>query len=308
MSGDDRSRADRDVGPPAIEIAVDAGDLCGESPIWDAARGRVVWVDKGRGQVCALEPASGRVSLLTDKVSAGGVALHRDGGLVLSGERGLQYLAVDGGLRTIVDRCDGEALFFNDLTADAEGRVYAGTMHWGPDGMEKPAKVYLIDGGDVRALDDGYELANGLAVSGDGRTFYATDSTARRIYAYDRDPATGAIARRRVLVQVPRDEGLPDGLVLDADGFLWSAQWYGGRIVRYDPDGRVERRIALPAAQTSCPCFGGPDLGDLYVATAAQLWPSAFLPTGFDAARPTGGALYRIRQDVRGRLEHAAAM
>jgi D-xylonolactonase len=200
-------------------------------------------------------------------------------------------------------------LFCNDLTVDAEGRVYTGTMYWGPGGMEKHAKLYLVDvDGDVRVLDDGYELANGLAVTADGRTFYAADSTVRRIYAYDRDVATGAIARRRVFVTVPRDEGLPDGLVLDAEGFVWSAQWYGGQIVRYDPDGRVERRIALPATQISCLGFGGADLTEIYVTSAAKLWPSALFPAGFDPARPPGGALYRIRQNLRGRREHAAAV
>jgi D-xylonolactonase len=104
-----------------------------------------------------------------------------------------------------------------------------------------------------------------------------------------------------VLVAVPPDEGLPDGLTVDAEGYLWSAQWYGSAVVRYDPDGKVERRIQTPAKQTSCATFGGADLGDLYITSAAHSEPMPVMPAGYDAVGGLfGGALYRTRPGVRG--------
>ncbi len=106
----------------------------------------------------------------------------------------------------------------------------------------------------------GFHLSNGLAFSPDNTVLYFTDSAARSIYAYDYNLASGDVKNRRLLIQVPSTEGIPDGLTVDAEGFLWSAQWYGSRIVRYDPDGTVERFIGIPASQVSCMTFGGPVL------------------------------------------------
>ena len=161
----------------------------------------------------------------------------------------------------------------------------------------------------MRVVDEGVEIANGLGLSPDDRTLYFADSARRVIYAYDADPATGDLSRRRVFVQVPRDEGLPDGLTVDREGFVWCAQWYGGQVVRYDPDGKVERRIAMPVRQVSSVIFGGDDLTDLYITTAADPWPSPLAPPGYDfSATNVGGSLYRLRTDIQGRPDHRAAL
>ena len=206
---------------------------------------------------------------------------------------------------TIAAEHEGEPLAVNDITADSAGRLYAGTMFWTDDGMKKHGKLYLIDtDGSVRVVDEGIELANGLALSADGRTLYFTDSTARVIYAYDVEPATGGLSRRRVLVRIGLDEGIPDGLTIDVEGYLWSAQWYGAQIVRYDPDGKVHSRVPMPVTQVSSCGFGGPEYRDLYITTAAGSWASPYAPTGYDYdAGNFGGSLYRLRVDVPGRPE-----
>jgi D-xylonolactonase len=161
--------------------------------------------------------------------------------------------------------------------------------------------------GSLAIEDEGIDLANGLGLAPDDRTLYFTDSTARSIFAYDVDPATGGLSRKRLFVRVPAAEGVPDGLTVDREGHVWSAQWYGGCVVRYDPDGTVERRIALPVKQVSSLAFGGDDYADLYVTSAANAWTSPYAPPGYDFHAPnTGGALYRIRTDCRGRPEHVA--
>jgi D-xylonolactonase len=174
--------------------------------------------------------------------------------------------------------------------------------------MQRLGALYLINpDGHVRAVDEGIEHANGLALSPDSRTLYFSDSTARRIYQYRVHPVTGDLSDKRVFANVPADDGLPDGLAVDNDGFLWCALWYGAQVIRYDADGKVERRIAMPVLQVSSLAFGGADLTELYVTSAAEAWPSAYAPSGFNPKSSNmGGQLFRISPGVQGRAEHVA--
>lgn len=157
-----------------------------------------------------------------------------------------------------------------DCIADARGRVISGSQFFNPHGPYELGKLFLFDtDGSTRILDEGLHLSNGLAWSPAGDTLYLADSIARRIYGYAYDLDSGFVSNRKTLIQLVIEEGMPDGLTTDAEGFLWSAQWYGGCVVRYDPDGKEERRIHLPAKQTSSIAFGGADLTDLFVTSAA---------------------------------------
>jgi D-xylonolactonase len=208
-------------------------------------------------------------------------------------------------VRLIADHAGEDRCQMNDCIADPEGRLQSGSWFYDAKGHYPLGKLMLVDtGGRVTVLDEGFHLANGLAFFLDYRTLYFTDSAARRIYSYDYDPRTGKARNRRVLVQVPSDEGLPDGLTVDAEGFLWSARWYGSCVVRYDPDGKAERRIMTPAKQTSCVMFGGPDFTDLYITSAARSEAMPVMPPGYDASSGFfGGPLYRVQVGVQGRAE-----
>jgi sugar lactone lactonase YvrE len=124
---------------------------------------------------------------------------------------------------------------------------------------------------------------------------YFADSRKRTMWAYDFDAASGAIANRRVFLEVAEGDGVPDGATVDADGFVWVAHMRGGKVKRYDPEGRVEREIAFPVSLTSCPAFGGPDLSTLYVTTAS----SKFEPADFER-EPDAGSLFAVDTDVKG--------
>lgn len=291
-----------------LEVIADDGNLVGEGPIWDGERNRLLWTDISSSLVYQID-AGGNKSIVNRGLVVNGIGLNGDGRLVFSGAGGLFLSSGAGEHRNIASEHEGEALSFNDMIVGPQGRVYAGTMYWGEDGKEKDGKLYLFDsGGVVEVVAGGIELSNGLGFSPDGGTLYYSDSAARRIYAFDVDAATGRLENRRVLVQVPGGEGIPDGMTVDAEGFVWSAQWYGEQVVRYDPDGRVERRLPMPVKQVSAVAFGGPDLDDLYITSAGESWPSAVAPPGYDFAAPNmGGALYRLRVDVRGKPEFRAA-
>src|SRR5207244_12405723 len=116
---------------------------------------------------------------------------------------------------------------------------------------------------------------------------------------------TGEFTRKRSVVKVAATEGIPDGLTVDADGFVWCALWYGEQCVRYDLDGKPEQRISMPVRQISSVAFGGSALTDLYVTSAADSWRSELAPPGYDFnASNMGGALYRIKMDIKGIPEH----
>ena len=290
-----------------VETLASDGNLCGEAPTWDAAGNSILWVDADSALIFRLSLSDEKKSVISRGLPVAGIALNRNGGMIFAGAAGLHLWRAQDDYKTIVSEHDGESLVFNDIIAGPKGRIYAGTYYWGENGMEKTGKFYLIDtDGAVRVMDEGIKISNGLGFSPDNQTLYYADSGARCIYAYDVNADTGDLMGRRNFVEVPLDEGIPDGLTVDADGYVWSAQWYGRQVVRYDPDGGVERRIPTPAMQTSSVAFGGPDLTDLYITSAGQYWPSDLIPSGFNTEAFMGGSLYRIRLDIRGKPEHVA--
>jgi len=181
---------------------------------------------------------------------------------------------------------------------DRQGRLLIGTanveQYDAPDGV-----LYRLDADrSIHKIDEGYAVVNGIGFSPDGRIVYVTDMFHNRILAFDYDTEAGTVANRRTFVEVPADAGLPDGLIVDAAGYIWSAHWGGWRVTRYDPDGKIEREIRLPVANVTCMGFGGSDLNELYITTA---W---FLLSDDDRkAQPQAGDLFRIRTDVTGLVE-----
>lgn len=295
---------------PLIEVVVNANNVCGEAPTWDAEHERLIWTDNESNKTYTYNAATGAHGVLSEGLMVAGIALNRDGRLAFCGAAGLHLWSSDGSYSTVLAEHEGQTLFFNDMIADHAGRLYAGTLYWGAEGMERTGRLYRIEpDGRIHVEDDGILLSNGLAFSPDDRTLYYVDSAARTIYAYDVDAASGALLNRRVAAKTSGDDGIPDGLTVDAEGFLWCAMWYGGCILRLDPDGKEQRRIAMPALQVSSVAFGGRELTDLYVTSAGASWRSHLAPAGYDFDAPNmGGALYRVRLDIAGLPQHKAAL
>jgi sugar lactone lactonase YvrE len=143
---------------------------------------------------------------------------------------------------------------------------------------------------------EGVTIPNTLACSPDGRTFYYADSALNTLFACDLDPQTGALgATRRELAHTRGQDGGPDGSAVDEEGFIWNAQWALSRVVRYAPDGRIDRIVSFPVAQPSSCAFGGPDLDVLYVTSAREGLAADHL-----AAHPLSGGLFALRPGVKG--------
>ena len=285
---------------PALVAA--SGDLCGECPLWDPETRSLFWTDCVGLQFRRLDWASRQYETLRGGIEIYGFRRNRPGGFVVTNPAGAWTWDGKGELAPVAGEAAGARLQLNDCTADSAGRLITASFFYDTANPYPPGRLLRIDtDGRVAILDEGFHLSNGLGLSPDERTLYFADSATRQIWAYDYDVRSGSAANRRIFVQVPATEGIPDGLTVDADGFVWSAQWYGGRVVRYDPDGCEESRLAVPAKQTSSVTFGGPDLSELFITSAAKSESMPLMPPGYDPRSGFfGGPLYHVSTDIQG--------
>jgi D-xylonolactonase len=263
-----------------------------EGPVWDRRRG-LIYSDVPNGGVYCLD-RSGRVQAVVEhRRGIGGIALHADGGLVVSGRNVAYKGPAAPDTVVLLDRDEQLGIIgFNDLTTDARGRIYVGSLCSSPfdpaqQRSPQPGWLHVIDvDGSSRRIADGILLSNGLGFSPDGARLYHSDSRAHIVGVYDVRP-DGGVGPRRTLGRV--DEGVPDGLAVSEDGAVWVAAARGSAVIVFEPDGRERERIRCPLPMVTSVCFGGDDLRDLYIVTGAE-----------GAGSPDAGSIFRLRAPVPG--------
>jgi gluconolactonase len=248
--------------------------------------GRLYFSDAEHGGVHCLEP-DGRVhTVVPERRRIGGMALHEDGGVVVSGSD-LAYYRGDAS-RVVWKHPDG--IFLNDLCTDAQGRIVVGARRFDPFARPievVPGELYRLSAdGSAEMLCDDVGFPNGVGFSPDGRRLYLSDSIRGHVIAHDVD-AAGVLANRRVFATP--GGGAPDGLAVDESGCVWMALYGGGAVVRCTPAGEVDTRIEVPAVAVTSVALGGDERRDLYITTADH--------TGDPAL---GGSIHRTRVDVPG--------
>lgn len=267
-----------------MELIVSGHGLI-EGPRVDPS-GNLYWSDVPRGGVYCRTPAGEVRTAIPKRRGVGGIALHAEGGLVVSG-RSVCHVR-DGSTRVLLE--DASIPGWNDLFADREGRVYAGSLRSDPfrdEGPRTPGELWRIDPDGTRAQVYGdVGLTNGIGISPDGRLLYHCDSAARHILVSDLAP-DGSVSRRRAFAKV--EPGVPDGLAVDQEGGVWIAVYGGGCVARYAPDGALDRTLAVPARAVTSLCFGGDDLRDLYVTTADNTTDPALAGSIFRTRAPIPG-------------------
>ncbi len=277
------------------EVALDAHAEVAEGPVWDVKAGQLVWVDIPRGEIHRFDPTEGTDQVTQVGQPVGAVALRERGGLLLAVRDGFAELA-DGQLRMIAEvESDRPENRMNDGKVDPAGRFWAGTMAL--DSAPGAGALYRLDTNrSVETMLTGLTISNGIDWSPDGTTMYFIDSTQRTVTAYAYDRHTGAISEPRTVIEIPPDDGMPDGMTVDSEGCLWVAIWGGSAVRRYAPDGTQLTRVELPASQVTSCAFGGAHLRDLYITTA-----SVGLSAAERAGQPHAGALFCVRTEVGGR-------
>jgi sugar lactone lactonase YvrE len=278
----------------AVPVLPDRDQL-GEGPAWDDRTSELTRVDILHGEVHGWRPDTGAAwsFVLESEVSA---AIPRErGGFVLAAEHELLLRDPDGTqcrLASVEEHLDGNR--FNDCRCDPRGRLWAGTM----SRTREPgvAALYRLEpGGEIERVIDGTTISNGLGWSPDGERMYFIDSTTQRIDVLDYDLATGQTAGRRPLAEIAAEDGLPDGLAVDAEGGVWVCLFGGGALRRYAPDGTLDAVLELPVTNPTCPTFAGPGLSTLYVTSARhRLTPEQL------EREPLAGALLKLDPGVAG--------
>ena len=242
-----------------------------EAPCWDGAGG-VLFSDVLQGGVRRWSPGPGVEDVLPKRRGIGGMCLHAEGGIVVSGRDVLHVR--DGEQRTLLGAMEG-VTGYNDLGVDTAGRVWAGALRFRPFAGESPVpgQVWRIGAEGAEPALEGIDWPNGIGFAPGGDTVYACD------YAH----GTVVAGEGGVFARVPA--GSADGLAVDAEGGVWVATGEGRSLARFSPDGALERTVDVPAAFVSSLCCGSDDLRDVYVTAICE---------------PGGGSLLHARADVAG--------
>ena len=265
-------------------VFAECRDVVGEGPVYLAESNALLWVDIVGRQVRRLSLAGGAVESWAMPEMVGFVVPRSAGGWLVGLASGLYAFTPEPfGLTGLIDPDpDHPEHRLNDATVDRRGRLWLGTMT--PTGAAASGALLRVDAHwSVTTADRGYRIPNGPAFDRAGRRFYHADSLARTIYRFSvRDD--GTLVDRQVHIVFEGDWGLPDGMTVDADDHLWVAHWDGGRLSRFDPDGRMEQTIVLPVSRVTSCAFGGPALNRLFVTSASEGRPD----------EPLAGAVFEV--------------
>lgn len=275
---------------PISKIVADRQCENAEGPLWHPAEQCLYWSDIPRGLLFRYHPATHAHEQIYQGEPVGGFTIQEDGALLLFKARGAIERWQNGKIEALISEIPGERDGrFNDCIADPEGRVFCGTMAT----QNHSGSLYRLDtDGTLTKIIDGIGVSNGMGFTPDRKQLYYTDSDPRKIYLFDYDRATGNLSNQRDFVTIPDTEGYPDGLTVDAEGYIWSAQWDGSHLLRYTPNGTEVLRIEFPAKKVSSVTFGGLNYKDIYVTTA-----------GGDNRAEEGagaGAVFRLNLGIQG--------
>jgi sugar lactone lactonase YvrE len=281
-------------------LAVDSRCALGESIVWCERRSALFWADIDAAQLWMHVPASGSTRHWTLPEPLGSLALCRNGQLLLGLAKGLHLVDIEAAIGTPTTSLslqslqgvepDSSETRINDGRSDRHGNFVFGTKSVRADKAPVGSFYqYSAQHGLRRLALPGVSIPNSICFSADGGTLYFCDSLQPRISCCDYDPGTAAVSNSRVFAEMDHPQASPDGSIIDAEGHLWNAQWGAARVVRYRPDGQVERVVAVPVAQPSCCAIGDEGFDQLYITSARAELDAASL-----ARMPTSGGVFRL--------------
>ena len=247
-------------------ILIDAPHHNAEVPLWHTQHRCLYWTDIPQGQVFRYYPESDKKEQIYSGEPVGALTIQADGSLLLFKTKGRVERWLEGEITTIISEIPEERdTRFNDAISDPQGRVFTGTMPT----PYRPGHLYRINtDGSYELILSGLTVPNGMGFTPDRQYFYFTDSDSRTIYKFKYDLETGNLSDRTIHIVTPPGEGVPDGLTVDSDGYIWSARWDGRHLFRYTPEGQEVLRIPFPTLKVSSVTFGGENYDRLYVTTA----------------------------------------
>lgn len=280
-----------------VECVVDCQNNHGEGPAWSVDEQKLYWLDIQSSELWRYDPETGETKTWKSQERIAAFAFREDGGLLVAFESGLAFYDPETGRTEKIQDMEPDLATtrMNDGRCDRQGRFIIGGMDESENA--KPiSNVYRVDRDlSIHQIISGVTCANSTCFSPDGRVMYFADTPLGEIWAYDYNINTGAITNKRIFADFSDQPGTPDGSIVDSEGFLWNAQWNGHRVIRYRPDGSVDRVIEFPVLNPTCVAFGGKDLDILYVTTSRyHMTPEQI------KSEPLSGGLFAVKVDVKG--------
>jgi len=270
-----------------------------ENPLWHPEHQALYWTDIPTGRLFRYHPKVETYEQIYQGEPVGGFTIQADGTLLLFKSKGTVEIWDEGNITTVISGIEeAKNTRFNDAIADPEGRVFSGTMAT----KKADGKLYRLDtDGSIHVVAEDFLIPNGMGFSADYQHLYLTDSDRRTIYRFDYDRDSGTVTNQQPYIVTPEDEGVPDGMTIDTEGYFWSARWNGHHVYRYDPEGQEVQRIPIPVAKVSCVTFGGQDYKQLFVSTArGKSKPASPEHEGFD---DFAGNIFHLQVGATGRPE-----
>ena len=282
------------------EILIYCQDSNAENPLWHPHHQYLYWTDIPCGEMFRYFPHTDTYERIYQGEPVGGFTIQSDGSLLLFKTKGTVEIWNEGETTTIIDSIP-EAINtrFNDAIADPEGRVYSGIIAT----ENTQGKLYRINlDGSYDVVAEGFLLPNGMGFDRDYTHLYFTDSERGTIYRFDYERATGDLSNQQTLIEIPKSEGVPDGLTVDNEDCIWSARWDGGHLHRYSRDGEEVMRIELPTAKVSCVTFGGENYDRMFISTAKDGNKCVSLKEKWSSDNPAGD-IFHLQTGIKGRSE-----
>ncbi|MEM1162994.1 MAG: SMP-30/gluconolactonase/LRE family protein [Pseudomonadota bacterium] len=276
------------------ELLVDCRCTLGEGLQWNARKQRLFWTDIQERKLYSCGPDGEDLEVIELPDRMGSFAFDPDGDLVAAFPNGLFRMASDARRAELLTEFepDHPTSRLNDGRCDRSGQFVVGGID--ENNFAKTSSLIRFTIGRTEVLRTGIGCTNSVCFSPDGTVMYFTDSGSRRIEAYAYDP-NEPLPAPRLFHEVPKEDGVPDGSCVDADGAVWNTRFYGGHVRQILPDGTVATRVDLPVPNITCACFGGPELDRLYVITAREEMTAAQL-----ADAPLSGGLFVATPDAVG--------
>ena len=282
------------------KIIANSKCIIGEGPIWNHLDQMLYWCDIQEATIYKFNPITNNYQKIFQRDGyIGGFTIQKNGNFLLFMEHGKIAELKDGKLNYIIKNMPGEENNrFNDVIADPKGRVLCGTMSIDVANCNKNGTLYMLEtDGSIKPIIHNLSVSNGMGFNQQESILYHTDSLDKTIYKYKYSVSDGTITNKTLFVKTNYLESLPDGMALDSEDCVWSANWDGSCLSRYSPDGAKILDINLPVKKVSSLTFGGPDYSDIYATTA----------TNGNSQKEEGegaGGIFQINSNVKGKPEY----
>jgi len=289
---------------PVVEHIYSSQDEIGESPIWSSAERALYWLDTEGHCVHRLNPASGNYRRFSSDLALTAIAFCESGGWLTATKEGLYHWDRQFSARRFLGDpvSDKQSVRFNDAVVDRAGRLWAGTLNEEQLQAADGELYCMTSDSAIKVMASGFSVANGISWSPDGTRLYISNMFQHKVEVFTQEAATAQLSQRRTFISFSEADGMPDGLTVDAQGYLWVALWGGGKVCRYNPQGVLDQTIHLPVSNPTRCTFGGADLTQLYVCSARF-----GLSDEQKKQQPKAGDLFRIDLGIEGLAEQVCS-